>query len=500
MADKNDLSRRLEFIGLHGAGKRALAELKPQLDAVVEEALRAFYAHIRAFEETNRFFTDDTQVARAGKLQLAHWNKILEGSHDGAYVDSVRRIGAVHARIGLEPRWYIGSYALVLSHLFKSLFKKEPQGRFSGFFQASEIKKETAAEGFVTLMKSILLDMDFVISTYFEIAEENRRSAEAKAIDAEQKIVVESIGRGLKHLTQGDLTFRLTAELPAAYEQLRHDYNEAVSKLDLVVHSIAAASAAIQSTASELANAADDLSRRTEQQAASLEETAAALDEITASIRETAAGTTATRKNVETARQEAEAGTEIVVKSIDAMEQIASSSKQISEIVGVIDEMAFQTNLLALNAGVEAARAGESGRGFAVVASEVRALAQRSADAAKQINTLIGRSSGEVKIGVDLVNDAGQALSKITDNATLIASSVSNIDAGTREQSVALAEVNTAMGQLDQLTQQNAAMVEQSTAATRSVLNEVEDLVALVSGFKTSAAVEQAPVQLRRLG
>jgi methyl-accepting chemotaxis protein len=239
----------------------------------------------------------------------------------------------------------------------------------------------------------------------------------------------------------------------------------------------------IRSGAGEISTAADDLSRRTEQQAASLEETSAALDQITATVRKTAEGAGHARQVVSSAKQQAQLSGEVVGNAVAAMGHIEKSSAQIGQIIGVIDEIAFQTNLLALNAGVEAARAGDAGRGFAVVAQEVRALAQRSAEAAKEIKGLIQASSGQVALGVELVGETGKALARIAAEVTEIDGAVTEIAASAQEQSTALAEVNTAVNQMDQVTQQNAAMVEQSTAASHSLAQEAEQLATLVGRF-----------------
>ena len=317
-------------------------------------------------------------------------------------------------------------------------------------------------------------------------AQERRQNEAARAAAAkEQTFVVEAIGTGLEHLAEGDLTHRV-ANFPGEYEKLEADFNAAMAKLQETMSMIARNTDGIHSGTGEISQAADDLSRRTEQQAASLEETAAALDEITATVRKTSEGANHARTLVSTAKSDAERSGEVVRDAVAAMGEIEKSSDQISQIIGVIDEIAFQTNLLALNAGVEAARAGEAGRGFAVVAQEVRALAQRSAEAAKEIKGLIQASGAQVASGVNLVGETGKALSKIAAQVAEINAIVTEIAASAQEQSTGLAEVNTAVNQMDQVTQQNAAMVEQTTAASHSLANEAEQLSALVGRFKTA--------------
>ena len=310
------------------------------------------------------------------------------------------------------------------------------------------------------------------------VEEERRKGANA------QKRVVDDLKRGLSGLAEGNLTVMLTEPFSEEYDQLRHDFNAALDRLTEVMGRLVATTNNINSGALEMSQAADDLSHRTENQAATLEETAAALDELTTSVKSAAEGAGEADRAVRSARENAEASGQVVLQAVAAMSEIEKSSDQISQIIGVIDDIAFQTNLLALNAGVEAARAGEAGRGFAVVASEVRSLAQRSSEAAKEIKTLISASSGHVERGVNLVGQTGEALKRIVESVAHIAGLVSEIAASSVEQSTGLSEINTGVNQLDEVTQQNAAMVEQTTAASHSLKQEAEALTSLVSMFR----------------
>jgi methyl-accepting chemotaxis protein len=317
-------------------------------------------------------------------------------------------------------------------------------------------------------------------ATTREQVERDRAKAEE-----EQASVVRALADGLSRLSQGDLTHRVHEAFSPEYEQLRADFNAAVEKLQQAMQVISSNTSQIGSSADEIAQASDDLSRRTEQQAASLEETAAALDEITATVRKSAEGAQNARSAVQTTKASAATGGEVVRQAVTAMGEIEKSAGQITQIIGVIDEIAFQTNLLALNAGVEAARAGEAGKGFAVVASEVRALAQRSADAAKEIKALISASSQQVGQGVSLVGKTGEALQQMVAQVEQIDLLVTEIASSAQEQATGLAEVNSAVNQMDQVTQQNAAMVEQSTAATHALRGEASELRRLISEFRT---------------
>jgi len=327
---------------------------------------------------------------------------------------------------------------------------------------------------------------------------ERSRNEEQKAREAaEDHAVVTALATGLSALASGDLTYRITEPFAAKAQKLKDDFNRTAEQLQDTMVTIAEAIGSMRTGTGEISQAADDLSRRTEQQAASLEETAAALDQITATVRKTADGAHQASEVTGQARIGAEKSGEVVRRAVTAMAQIEKSSQQIGQIIGVIDEIAFQTNLLALNAGVEAARAGDAGKGFAVVASEVRALAQRSAEAAKEIKELISTSTHQVEEGVDLVGQTGEALERIVAQVGEITGLVTEIAASAREQSTGLAEVNSAVNQMDQVTQQNAAMVEESTAASHSLAQEAEELAQLVARFRLGHQAEAASAPRR---
>ena len=314
-----------------------------------------------------------------------------------------------------------------------------------------------------------------------------RAAEEERAeMQRQQQQVVESLSSGLVQLADGDFSQPITSAFPAEYEQLRQNFNSTVSNLSATVQQVIEASGSIRNGAAEISQASDDLSHRTESQAATLEQTAAALDELTASVKSAADGARSVEATMAEARTEAENNREVVQSAVSAMTEIEQSSNHISQIISVIDDIAFQTNLLALNAGVEAARAGEAGKGFAVVASEVRALAQRSSDAAMEIKTLISDSSKQVERGVDLVGKAGEALQSIVEQVTHISQLVSGIAEGAAEQSTGLNEINTGVTQLDQVTQQNAAMVEEATAAGHMLNTDAAKLAELVAHFRVS--------------
>ncbi len=329
-----------------------------------------------------------------------------------------------------------------------------------------------------------------------EVEEQRNRErlAEIQSMNDAERIVelnrtkttVDALAEALDRLAQGDLASRINTVFEGEYDRLRLNFNQSATRLQTAMSDIAGISHEIRSSSAEMRSASDDLARRTEQQAAALEQTAAALNQITTTVSNSAAIADSASRKVGDANRQAQQSDEIVRNAIAAMDNIEESSSQIGKIIGVIDEIAFQTNLLALNAGVEAARAGEAGKGFAVVAQEVRELAQRSANAAKEITALVARSSEAVSSGVSLVNQSGEILSLIQANVTEINSDIRAIVTGAHEQATGLSEINGAITQMDQVTQQNAAMVEQSTASAHKLAQEAEELFTQVGQFDIS--------------
>ncbi len=390
----------------------------------------------------------------------------------------------------LRPLSIIGDY---MGRLAKGDYEREPpfrdrQDELGHMAHAIAVFREAAIE-----RRLARDEQDGLRDT----ADRERVQAEqARAAgETERTGVVTMLALGLGKLAHGDLTGRIDNAFPPAYEPLRLDFNAALVRLNDTLSAIRTGASTMQVGTEEIASAADDLSRRTEQQAASLEETAASLSEIATTVKRATNDAREAAQVVAKAKIDAEQSGEVVTRAVEAMSEIERSSGEISKILGVIDEIAFQTNLLALNAGVEAARAGEAGRGFAVVAQEVRALAQRSADAAKEIKTLISSSGLQVASGVDLVAQAGETLGRIVAQVIEVDRLVTDIASSSEDQATSLAQVNTAVNHMDQVTQQNAAMVEQTTAATHSLLSEARDLSRRMNDFTIEGSVRQAPVQ-----
>jgi methyl-accepting chemotaxis protein len=345
----------------------------------------------------------------------------------------------------------------------------------------------------LSMLRSLAADTE--LKTQQSAAEHQAQAAEraeALAMQSHKNAerVVSIVGDHLRELAAGRLDCKIETSFPEEYAQLQESFNSTVDTLKGTIEQVKDATYRLSKGATDIDQASENLSNRTESQAATLEQSVAALEELTTSVKSSAEGALSVQRTMDDARSEAVSSGGVVKDAVSAMSAIEDSSSQIARNISVIDDIAFQTNLLALNAGVEAARAGEAGKGFAVVAAEVQALAQRSADAATEIKSLISQSSQHVDHGVDLVGQAGEAIEKIVERVEQISDLVSGIATSAAEQSSGLGEINTGMSQLDQVTQQNAAMVEQVSAASHLLHSDSKRLAQLMAHFETGAAAQ----------
>lgn len=461
--EKMDFSDRLAFYGLQTDDRHSRAGVKRVLDKYIGSALARFYGRIASVPALAHFFSGQGHMERAKSAQRDHWLDLFANGLGNAYFDRAANIGRVHARIGLKPQWYIGGYSLVAEDIIHAMVAPGLWRFVPG--------RRALAKRLSLFVKIALLDMDVALSTYFDATEDKTRQ------------VVERLGEALAALAASDLTPQVR-DLPVEYARVQSDFNAAVASLQEVLNSVIASVTAISSSSREIRSASDDLANRTEQQASALAETANAMQQITTIVTDTASNANSANEAVVSVHKQAEHGGEVVADAMVAMSAIETSSEQISQIIAVIDGIAFQTNLLALNAGVEAARAGEAGRGFAVVASEVRVLASRTTTAAKDIKELIGTSQADVSRGVERVGASGEVLSSILTRIGDLRGAIEEIACSARHQAENLSQINSAVSSMDQMTQQNAAMVEESTAAARSLAEEAEQLSRQVSRFQ----------------
>jgi len=511
-AEESQLNERLTFIGLDQPARERLATVKGHLDKHLPLALERFYAKLVTVPAVARFFADKAQIGRAQNSQIDHWKKIASGQFDMQYVENTKRVGLRHAKIGLEPRWYIGGYGLIVETLLKGLahdfmadrLKAAPRG--FGFRRGLEPDQVTADVEALTgimvdVVKSVMVDIDHAVTTYFDKMTADA-AAEAQANADKILHAVTAAGDVLKQLSAGDLTHRISADFDPSLERIKHDTNAVADKLTEIIMQLQGLSTSLKTATGEILMGANDLSQRTTQQAAAVEETSAALEQLTGIVEENSKRAEAATSKADSVAGIADETGRVMAAANSAMDRITQSSGKISNIIGLIDDIAFQTNLLALNASVEAARAGDAGKGFAVVAVEVRRLAQSAAGASSEVKALIEQSANEVSGGTKLVSEAAdrlsQMLSGIRENGVL----VHDIAEATHQQSGTLSEIALAVRQIDEMTQHNAALVEETNAAieqTEGQANELDHLIdAFVVGDPKRKAGRGSDGQMRR--
>ncbi|KHK91749.1 globin-coupled sensor protein [Novosphingobium malaysiense] len=475
-----DISAKLRSFSLDAEDFSRFEGIGKSIERHAPKILDRFYDEVRADPARASFFPSRQLMDSARSRQLKHWIDLFSGSVNQAYLDRAERIGQTHARIGLEPAFYIGGYASILAELVE----RELSHSIGGALGKAKARK------IGTLIKMALLDMELATSAYLT------------AKDHSRDVTLRSLSNALEDVSKGDLTAELGG-LPKEFEQIERDFSVMRESISDALGGVAATSEQVNVGASEIRSASDDLSRRTESQAAALEESAAALNQLTSGVQTAAQGASQVNRSVSEAEAEAREGGKVVEDAVAAMDGIQKSSQEIGSFVNVIDSIAFQTNLLALNAGVEAARAGDAGKGFAVVATEVRALAQRSAEAAQSIKDLIGDSEKQVERGVTLVGRTGDVFNRIAEKVSGITGLAAEISELSQQQAGQLSQVNSAVSDMDRMTQQNAAMVEQATAAARNLAQQAEELARLVKMFKlcgTQRTAFAAPAHGRPAG
>ena len=456
------LAERLSFYRID-ASDGDFPALAAALESFGAKALDRFYENVLATPATAPFFPDRKAVDRAHGAQRKHWKSVFEQGLTEDYVKAVKKVGDVHARIGLEPKWYIGGYANILEHMITGILT---QG-----YRGLSPRRRSEARMVATLVKVALLDMDLALTRYFEVDTQRRTE------------VIQSLGNALGDISRGDLTTTLP-QLPREYAEIEPVFRNALGRMSDTFRNIVDSATQMSSTAMEIRAAADDLAHRSEVQAASIEESAAAIDELTEAVASTDQAIRDLNTSVNRTHQAAIGGEQVVKQAIAAMGEIEDGSGEISKIIGMIEDIAFQTNLLALNAGVEAARVGEHGRGFAVVANEVRSLAQSSASAAEQIRALIRNSGAQVSHGALMVKEVGHALASILDEVTRTNAVATKITEASASQSQNLRQINGAIGGMSEATQHNAAMAEENNAAAHRMEEEAGHVARTVGQFR----------------
>ncbi len=470
----NEIPSRLAFMNFGSEQRGVLAGLREPIERLIGGALDRFYGKVRATPETAKFFRDDAQMTNAKSAQARHWSRIASGEFDGQFHESTRRIGSVHARIGLEPRWYIGAYALVLEELLLGIGRHySPWRRAMGLFRGP-----SQAEASVAVLKAALLDMELSVSIYFEQSQVDRDRA------------VTTMEQALERLAGGDLATDVTG-LPPAFTSLQASYNHALARLRDLIGSVSESATAIRTGSGEIAQASEDLARRTESNAASLEQTAASVTQMDGRLRASAVAATRTVERADQAIATVGGGRAVADEAVQAMGRVSDSAKGIDSVIEGLDKIAFQTRVLAMNAAVEAGRAGDAGRGFAVVADLVSALAMRAEEEAKRARDQLTVTQTDIVTAVEAVTKVDGALANISGDVTQVHELLATMAADNQAQSAAITQISAAIGMMDQSTQQNAAMVEQTSAAARNLVGEVGHLADQASRFSLQAGSDR---------
>ncbi len=491
------LKQRLDFIGLDDKRLASLGKIQASIGKHLGPALALFYEKLATVPAVASFFEGKPQMDRAKDRQDGHWGLLASGRFDEHYLEASRKIGLRHARIGLEPRWYIGGYGLIVETLLKGVVTdvlaewaaEQKPGLLRPRPDTGKVA-EQLGESLGALVKTVMLDMDLAITVYFEKLTEESAERDRLA-KAKIEAAVSMTGATLKSLAKGDLTARIDDEFDAEFQQIKDDTNAVADQLERIVLQLREMSRSLKSATSEILAGTNDLADRTTRQAAMIEQTSAAMEQLKHTVTENAGRVEQASAMAQAASDLAAEGGVVMVDANGAMERITASSSKISNIIGMIDDIAFQTNLLALNASVEAARAGEAGKGFAVVAVEVRRLAQNAAQASRDVKELIDRSEIEVKGGTQLVAEATAKLQRIVQSVQENGALMRDIAEATGTQASAIEEITIAVRQMDEMTQHNAALVEETNAATEQTEGQACDLDRMVEVFNVSDSREE---------
>lgn len=490
-------AEQLNLIGFNDASRSRLGEIRPVIDAALAASLDNFYDKVGGLSKLSGKFSGTSAMEGAKSRQTEHWRVLSSGNFTDDYYQRLQKLGEVHVKVGLEPDWYLVGYGIIVEglvgHLISDFMASHAQTR-RGRKNMPDIEPLMHDVG--VMIKLAMLDAGLAVTSYLDVlARERAEQAKAeqqRRQDEMDGLLKNSFGAFGKALAEGDLSYRMGDEVPEKYREMSNTLNQAMDTILAAVQEVRTRSRTVGSRTAEISRSINDLSERTAQQAASLEESSAALNQLGQSVNETANASRTASGLVSQVQTSSEQSAGVVDSATKAMEEIANSSGEIEQIVTLINEIAFQTNLLSLNASVEAARAGEAGRGFAVVAQEVRALAQRCADAAGTIKSLVTATQSQVQMGVDLVGQTKVALTSVRDQTTELAGLVANIAHAATEQATGVNEVGSAVTEMDRITQENAGMVDKTNASTQGLNSDMDKVLEALTKFRTEAVAAGA--------
>lgn len=475
------LGERLAFAGLDGELRDLLRRCRPQLDRHLKTGLRDLFHRFQSFPEAARNFESEQQIERLHDLQASHWGVLTDARFDALYAERVKVLSDAESRMGLDPRWHVAGHAVMLEHLIAgAIVDLAPKSLLPG----GRKREQELLDLVGAITRLVMVDVEIAVSLRFNEQRQKHQRALAEQREADHAQAIETFTDVIAALADRDLTASLPADVPDVYRELADLLNQAVAGMRSSVETADGHGQKAGALTQSLAEGARSFASASEEQSARLREAARVLLDVTARVKGSAAETAAAEKAAAETRRSVEASGEVVGRAINAMADIESSAEKIGEIIGVIDDIAFQTNLLALNAGIEAARAGETGRGFAVVAQEVRALAQRSADAAREIKTLVNGTKSQVDAGVQMVHRTQEAIGGIVRQVSDINDAIAGIARDTGEQAVGLDRLTIEIGSVSEHVASNASLASRAGEGADELHTVILELGRTVREFR----------------